>query len=345
MHLELKPLTRVPDSPEVIAKTLPITINNEATGLQFKVALQLKAELGITTITDPDIDISIPGLGGIDIPLVDLPDIGAGAVVGAFVNLVEYIADVTPDDGDCALEASQELNFNVGVFAKVGISLEKGFAGLKPEATTTLFTLPLPSVCLLESGLPVPVRETPLAVEGECATETEGSGVTGKSRPTATSSADDDEDDEEVTTTTTKKSTLVKTTTVLHSANISPGGVYIDDSAQDETTTRAKPTTPKTTTTPSPTTATPGAVYVIARAEPAVEEITAVACVSKMADCPEDLKTTLTYKSTACAPAPSKTGSCFDVSDASTLEPTSVVRNKAAATATGTAGKVHRRHR
>lgn len=239
---------------------------------------------------------------------------GAGAMVGAFVNLVEYVADVAPDDGDCALEATHELSLNMGAFAKVGVSFEKkGFVGLKPEATTTLLTLPLPSACLLESGLPVPVRNTPLPVAGECAAETTGSGVTGKSRPTETSSADDDDeedDDDKVTMSVTKK-----------------------------------PTTLKTTTTPSTTTATPGGVYVIPRAEPAVEEITAVACISKMADCPENLKTTLTYKSTACAPAPTKTGGFFDVTGASTLKATSVVTSKAAATATGTAGKVRRRYR
>lgn len=242
----------------------------------------------------------------------------------------------------------------MGVFAKVGVSLEKEFVGLKPEATTTLFTLPLPSACLLESGLPIPVRETPLPVAGECAAEATGSGVAGESRPTETSCADDDdEEDEEQTTTVTKKSTLVETTTVPHSANVSPGGVYLDDTEQDDTTTLTKKsTTLKTTTTPSPTTTLPSAVYVIPRAEPAVGEITAVACVSNMADCPEDLKTTLTYTSTACAPAPTKTGACFAVSDASALEATSVVRSNAAAaaaaataTATGTAGKVRRRYR
>lgn len=273
---------------------------------------------------------------------------GAGSMVGAFVNLVEYVADVTPDDGDCALEANHELNLNMGAFAKVGVSFEKkGFVGLKPEATTTLLTLPLPSACLLEFGLPAPVRETSLPVAGECAAETTGSSVAGTSRPTEMSSADDDdeEDDEEVAMSVTKKSTITETKTVTRLASISPGGVYVDDSGLATTSVTKKPATLKTTTTPSPTTATPGGVYVVPRAEPAVEEVTAVACVSKMADCPEDLKTTLTYKSTACAPTPTKTGGCFDVKGASTLKATSVVTSKTAATATGTAGKVRRRYR
>lgn len=333
-----------PASPEVIAKTLPVTINNEATGVQFKAALQLKAEFGISTLPEENTDISIPGVGGIDIPLIDLPDIGAGAMVGAFVNLIEYVADVTPEIGECALEANHEFNLNIGVFAKVGVSFDEGFVGLKPKATTTLFTLPLPSACLLESGLPIPVRETPLAVTDECAAETTGSGVTGTPLPTETLSADGDVEDEEgQTATVTSKPTLVETTTVPHSASTSPGGVNPDDSPPDETTARAKPTTLNTTTTPCSTTAAPNVVNVVARAEPAIGEITAVACISNLADCPDDLKTTLTYKSTACAPEPTKTGGCFNITDASILEATSVV--SPVATATGTAVNVRRRHR
>lgn len=272
-------------STDVISKALPVTINNDDTGIEFKAALQLRAEFGINSGTNGKDDITMPGIGGVDIPFVDLPDIGAGAVVGAFVNLVEYVADVSPED-DCALEAIQELNLNMGVFAKVGVNIEDEFLGLRPSATTTLLTLPLPSACLLETGLPAPTRETPLPTAGECGTKT-------------TASAKDDEEEE--------------------------------DEGDKVKTTATKPAQDKTTAAPHPT-ATPSSHK--ERAEPSVKELTAVACASQMADCPDDLQTTVTYKTTICD-APAKTGSCFAIMGAETLEPTSVVNTKDPAKATG----------
>lgn len=267
----------------MISKALPVTINNDDTGIEFKAALQLKAEFGISSSTDGN-DISIPGVGGVDLPFVDVPDLGAGAIVGAYVNLVEYVANVSPED-DCALEAAQELNLNMGVFAKVGVSIKDEFLGLRPSATTTLLTLPLPTACLLETGLPIPTRKTPLPPQGECGAET-------------TSSANGNEDD-------------------------------VEDEDEDVGAKTTQKSITKRIAAPLPT-ASPYALG--RRGEPSTKEVTAVACVSELADCPEDLQTTITYKTTLCD-APAKTGSCFAVSDAKTLDATSVV-NAAAARAT-----------
>lgn len=262
----------------VISKALPVTVNNDDTGLEFKAALQLKAEFGVSTTPDNN-DVSIPGVGGVDIPGIDLPDLGAGAIVGAFVNFVEYVANVAPED-DCALEATQELNLNLGAFAKLGVNFEEEFFGLRPSATTTLLTLPLPTACILETGLPVPTREALLPTAAECAVE-------------ATVAANDD---------------------------VGENGEVIASSVDS--------TQAETTTAPSPTGEPPKN-----RHEPDVTELTAVACASQVADCPDDLLTTVTYKTTLCAAAPTKTGSCFAISDAETLGSTSVVNTKAPAPA------------
>lgn len=251
-------------------------MNNDDTGIEFKAALQLKAEFGISASTD---DFTLPGVGSGDIPGVDFPDFGAGAMVGAFVNLVEYLANVAPED-DCALEATQELNLNMGVFAKFGINFEKEFLGLRPSATTTLLTLPLPTACILEAGLPTPTREALPPPADECSAE-------------ATASS-------------------------------------IEDGSEDakETGSSVEPTEAKTTAAPS-TTGEPKEK----RQESGDKDQTAIVCASQLADCPDDLLTTITYKSSFCA-APAQTGSCFAVSDAGALEATSVVNPAPAATPT-----------
>ncbi|MBE3049974.1 hypothetical protein IMZ48_47235 [Candidatus Bathyarchaeota archaeon] len=153
----------------VISKAFPVTVNNGEMGIEFKAALQLKAEFGVTAGNGGKYknDITFPNIGGVDIAGVETKDVSAGAIVGATVNLIEYVAKVSPED-DCALEAKHQLNVNMGVFAKVGVSFEDEFLSLHPSATRTLLTLPLPSSCLLKIGLPVPTRETPLPTAGEC---------------------------------------------------------------------------------------------------------------------------------------------------------------------------------
>ncbi|SPO03300.1 uncharacterized protein DNG_05982 [Cephalotrichum gorgonifer] len=235
----------------IVAKPLPVIVNNDDTGVDVKVDLRLMAELSISATTD--VDIPIPGL---DKALDALPGIGAGAGVGAFVNLIEYVANVGPED-DCALEASQELNLNIGAFATVGVSLGDEFLGLKPSATTTLFTIPLPSTCLLGAGEAVPTRTVSLEKAAGC----------GAAQP--------------------------------EGGQVDPG--------------------------------------VVRREEGEVVTITAVACQSALADCPEDLRTTVTYESTLCPPSPEVTCNCVAVTDASKMEPTSVVVTAEAGTATADA--------
>lgn len=168
----------------------------------------------------------------------------------------------------------------MGVFAKFGINFEEEFLGLRPSATTTLLTLPLPTACILETGLSIPTREALPAPAAECSAE-------------ATPSSDDDEGED-----------------------------------ADATGSSVASTDARTTPAPSATGEPPKK-----REDSADKELTAVACASQLADCPDDLLTTITYKASQCA-APVKTGSCFAISDAEALEATSVVNTAPAAKVT-----------
>ncbi|KAH8169608.1 hypothetical protein LIA77_10152 [Sarocladium implicatum] len=116
-------------------KSFPITVHTGSA--TFKAALRVRVQLGVET----------------EVPLIGV-SLGGGAVVGIYANIVEFVAqiEITPD---CALEAREWFNLNVGAYARAGFDLDFTKIGVAPTVSTTLFDSPTFTQCLIDSA---PVR-------------------------------------------------------------------------------------------------------------------------------------------------------------------------------------------
>ncbi|KAI0201494.1 hypothetical protein F4808DRAFT_425331 [Astrocystis sublimbata] len=109
--------------------TLPITVTSgQGT---FKADLRLRVQAGA--------EASLP-----------IFDIGAGAEIGVYANIVEFVAviDKTPT---CDVETEIFWDLNVGAFAQISVVIDMSTHGPVPTVSTTLLTAPILSTCLIEA--------------------------------------------------------------------------------------------------------------------------------------------------------------------------------------------------
>lgn len=124
-------------------------MNGNGTTSAIKLALQLRAEIGVKGETDL---IPIPGL----------PDVGAGAELGVFVNLIELNGQVGEDptlfNGTCLLAAQENFGLSVGAFLNLDVEVGAKTFGAVPTVSTTLFAGPSATQCLVSRGQVLPTR-------------------------------------------------------------------------------------------------------------------------------------------------------------------------------------------
>lgn len=137
----------------ISTKSIPVTvISGSAT---FKADLRLRVQCGA----------SIDG----DEMLIPIPGIGAGADVGIYANLVEFVSilDSTPS---CALQTLEYFDLNVGAYANLDVVVDFKTMGVVPTISTTLLNSPTFTQCWVdhsphETGI-ITTTATTFAVSG-----------------------------------------------------------------------------------------------------------------------------------------------------------------------------------
>ncbi|KAK7991128.1 hypothetical protein PG990_015408 [Apiospora arundinis] len=117
------------------SKSLPITVAT-GSGATFKADLRLRVQVGA--------EAKLKTFG-----------IGAGAAMGIYANLVEFVASIetTPT---CALETREWFDLNVGAYARLDVVVDYKTLGLVPTVSTTLLSAPTLTQCWIpqkSSGL------------------------------------------------------------------------------------------------------------------------------------------------------------------------------------------------
>ncbi|KAI1816780.1 hypothetical protein GGS20DRAFT_593994 [Poronia punctata] len=112
------------------SQALPVTVQSGSA--TFKADLRLRVQAGA--------EASLPIFG-----------IGAGAVIGIFTNLVEFIA-VIESTPTCPLETEISWDLNVGAFAHLDVVVDYTTLGPVPTVSTTLYAGPTLSSCWIEAG-------------------------------------------------------------------------------------------------------------------------------------------------------------------------------------------------
>jgi hypothetical protein len=81
--------------------------------------------------------------------LIPIPGIGAGALVGIYANLIEFVAvlDSTPT---CALRGREWFDLNVGAYARLDVVVDFKTIGAIPTISTTLLNSPTLTQCWIE---------------------------------------------------------------------------------------------------------------------------------------------------------------------------------------------------
>ncbi|KAK8057895.1 hypothetical protein PG996_011832 [Apiospora saccharicola] len=120
------------------SKSLPITVAT-GSGATFKADLRLRVQVGAEAA-------------------VDTFGIGAGAAMGIYANLVEFVAEIekTPT---CELETREWFDLNAGAYARLDVVVDYKTLGLVPTVSTTLLSAPTLTQCWIQgtaSGLPGP---------------------------------------------------------------------------------------------------------------------------------------------------------------------------------------------
>ena len=77
---------------------------------------------------------------------VDLLGIGAGAMVGIYANLIEFVAELDAT-APCGLEAQEFFDLNVGAYAMLDVEVDYKSYTLAPSISTTLFKSPTFTQC------------------------------------------------------------------------------------------------------------------------------------------------------------------------------------------------------
>ncbi|KAK3938511.1 hypothetical protein QBC46DRAFT_390074 [Diplogelasinospora grovesii] len=110
------------------SKSLPITVKSgKAT---FKADLRLRVQCGAEA---------------------DVLGIGAGAELGIYANLIEFVA-VLEETADCALQSMESWDLNVGAYAHLDVVIDYKTLGAIPTVSTTLLTAPTLTQCWIEGG-------------------------------------------------------------------------------------------------------------------------------------------------------------------------------------------------
>lgn len=114
------------DSDGASSKSLPITVAT-GSGATFKADLRLRVQVGA--------EAAIDSFG-----------IGAGAAMGIYANLVEFVAEIetTPT---CALETREWFDLNAGAYARLDVVVDYKTLGLVPTVSTTLLSAPTLTQC------------------------------------------------------------------------------------------------------------------------------------------------------------------------------------------------------
>ncbi|KAK7917966.1 hypothetical protein PG985_009840 [Apiospora marii] len=120
------------------SKSLPITVAT-GSGATFKADLRLRVQVGAEAA-------------------IDTFGIGAGAAMGIYANLVEFVAEIetTPT---CALETREWFDLNAGAYARLDVVVDYKTLGLVPTVSTTLLSAPTLTQCWIpgqSSGLAGP---------------------------------------------------------------------------------------------------------------------------------------------------------------------------------------------
>jgi hypothetical protein len=121
-------LTDPDPSDGLSSKSLPVTV--KAGRATFKADLRLRVQCGAEA---------------------DILGIGAGAELGIYANIIEFVAvlDSTPT---CALQSTEWWDLNVGAFAHFDVVVDYTTIGAIPTVSTTLLSAPKFTQCWLEIG-------------------------------------------------------------------------------------------------------------------------------------------------------------------------------------------------
>jgi hypothetical protein len=171
------------NSDGIESKTLPLTINNQASQATFQVDLQFRVEVDANLTLPVDVP-GIPGIkersdllndvSGSDVLAprsneVDLPGtspqqrgLGGGVGVGIYVNVIELVANLLPTT-NCTLESTESFNINAGAFFQANVALGPEKFNFAPTASTTFFQGPAFTQCIIPTGgLGFPTRSSAL---------------------------------------------------------------------------------------------------------------------------------------------------------------------------------------
>ncbi|KAI0166576.1 hypothetical protein GGR57DRAFT_447181 [Xylariaceae sp. FL1272] len=106
---------------------------------------------------------------------LDIFGIGAGAVVGIYANIIEFVA-VIEETPSCPLEADFWWDLNVGAYAHLDVVVDYTTLGPVPTVSTTLLAASTVSTCLIEgasstqtpsvSAMATPSTATPSTIRG-----------------------------------------------------------------------------------------------------------------------------------------------------------------------------------
>jgi hypothetical protein len=115
-------------SNNINTQSIPITV--KAGSATFKADLRLRVQCGAEAE-------------------IDLIGIGAGAVVGIYANLIEFVA-VLESTPTCALQTTEWFDLNVGAYARLNVVVDLKTIGPVPTVSTTLLNSPTFTQCWLE---------------------------------------------------------------------------------------------------------------------------------------------------------------------------------------------------
>ncbi|KAI1169974.1 hypothetical protein F4777DRAFT_570988 [Nemania sp. FL0916] len=142
------------------SRSLPVTVvSGKAT---FKADLRLRVQAGA--------EASLPVFG-----------IGAGAVVGIYANIIEFVA-VVEKTPTCDLETEIWWDLNVGAYAHLDVVVDYSTLGPVPTVSTTLLTAPTISSCWVEApmttpALPDPTKEAEVSTPAFSSSSPEETGI------------------------------------------------------------------------------------------------------------------------------------------------------------------------
>ncbi|KAM5383706.1 hypothetical protein ACJZ2D_001695 [Fusarium nematophilum] len=120
---------------------LPVTV--ESAGVVFKAVLRVGVQAGL--------EIASPG---VSISGKEVLKVGAGAEVGVFANIAEFITNVTlsrdEDDTACSLRVAEAYRLAIGAVAGASVIVGENTWGPVPETEIPIFYTTLADVCAIQ---------------------------------------------------------------------------------------------------------------------------------------------------------------------------------------------------